>query len=184
MPSASMTRGRRWDTVLVLSTAYSTPPSGATAASSTWELCRAPEIAKPSASTTRGRQVGVSVVGGVGYATEWSHGRVIDLGGLLGSTYSEADGINDAGQAVGESEVGGVWYATEWSHGSIINLGGLPGPAGSASFARGINDRAQAVGESGNVFGVPVPESSTWAMMLLGFAGLGFAGYRRTRKAA
>ena len=29
-----------------------------------------------------------------------------------------------------------------------------------------------------------VPEPSTWAMMLLGFAGLGFAGYRKTRKAA
>ena len=32
--------------------------------------------------------------------------------------------------------------------------------------------------------GTTVPESSTWAMMLLGFAGLGFVGYRRTRKAA
>jgi hypothetical protein len=30
-------------------------------------------------------------------------------------------------------------------------------------------------------FGNAVPESSTWAMMLLGFAGLGFAGYRRAR---
>jgi cholinesterase len=28
----------------------------------------------------------------------------------------------------------------------------------------------------------PVPEPSTWAMMLLGFVGLGFAGYRGTRK--
>jgi PEP-CTERM motif len=28
-----------------------------------------------------------------------------------------------------------------------------------------------------------VPEPSTWAMMILGFAGLGFAGYRRSRKA-
>ena len=28
-----------------------------------------------------------------------------------------------------------------------------------------------------------VPEPSTWAMMLLGFAGLGFFGYRRTVKA-
>ena len=27
-----------------------------------------------------------------------------------------------------------------------------------------------------------VPESSTWAMMILGFVGLGFAGYRATRK--
>jgi hypothetical protein len=26
-----------------------------------------------------------------------------------------------------------------------------------------------------------VPEPSTWAMLLLGFAGLGFAGYRRAR---
>jgi hypothetical protein len=35
-------------------------------------------------------------------------------------------------------------------------------------------------GEPGWVLYSPtVPESSTWAMMLLGFAGLGFAGYRR-----
>jgi hypothetical protein len=27
-----------------------------------------------------------------------------------------------------------------------------------------------------------VPEPSTWAMMLIGFAGLGFAGYRRTKR--
>jgi hypothetical protein len=26
-----------------------------------------------------------------------------------------------------------------------------------------------------------IPESSTWAMLLLGFAGLGFAGYRKAR---
>jgi hypothetical protein len=26
-----------------------------------------------------------------------------------------------------------------------------------------------------------VPESSTWALMLIGFAGIGFAGYRRAR---
>lgn len=28
----------------------------------------------------------------------------------------------------------------------------------------------------------PVPEPSTWAMMLIGFAGLGFAGYKRARR--
>jgi uncharacterized membrane protein len=32
-----------------------TPPSGATAKSSTWEACQAPRLAKPSASTVRGR---------------------------------------------------------------------------------------------------------------------------------
>jgi hypothetical protein len=30
----------------------------------------------------------------------------------------------------------------------------------------------------------PVPEASTWAMMLLGFAGIGFLAYRRKPKAA
>ena len=29
-----------------------------------------------------------------------------------------------------------------------------------------------------------IPEPSTWAMMLAGFAGLGFLGFRRTRKPA
>jgi hypothetical protein len=32
--------------------------------------------------------------------------------------------------------------------------------------------------------GTVVPEPSTWAMMLLGFAGLTFAGYRQARKAS
>ena len=30
----------------------------------------------------------------------------------------------------------------------------------------------------------PVPEPSTWAMMLLGFAGVGFIAYRRKSKPA
>jgi PEP-CTERM motif len=34
-----------------------------------------------------------------------------------------------------------------------------------------------------SVSGSVVPEPSTWAMMLLGFAGLGFAGYRQAKKA-
>jgi hypothetical protein len=29
-----------------------------------------------------------------------------------------------------------------------------------------------------------VPEPSTWAMMLIGFAGLGFVGYRQRQKLA
>jgi hypothetical protein len=37
----------------------------------------------------------------------------------------------------------------------------------------------------GNVSGVSaVPEPSTWAMMILGFAGVGFMAYRRKSKPA
>jgi hypothetical protein len=32
--------------------------------------------------------------------------------------------------------------------------------------------------------GIAVPEASTWAMMLIGFAGLGYAGWRGSRKPA
>jgi hypothetical protein len=35
---------------------------------------------------------------------------------------------------------------------------------------------------SGNASASAVPETSTWAMMLLGFAGLGYAGYRRAKE--
>jgi probable HAF family extracellular repeat protein len=75
------------------------------------------------------------------FATEWSDGRVIDLGGLPGSTRSAAFGINDVGQVVGYSVVGGVPVATEWSDGRIIALGGLQGSV--SSIAYGINHSGQ-----------------------------------------
>jgi uncharacterized membrane protein len=121
-----------------------------------------------------GQIVGWSVVGGTMVATEWSGGGVINLGGLPGFTFSEAFGINNAGQIVGLSD----GFATEWSGGSVINLGGLPGS--TASEALGINDAGRAVGVSNG--SATVPEPSTWAMMLLGFAGLVFVGYRRSER--
>jgi hypothetical protein len=33
-----------------------------------------------------------------------------------------------------------------------------------------------------NFIAEQVPESQTWKMMLLGFAGIGYAGYRKTRR--
>jgi probable HAF family extracellular repeat protein len=70
---------------------------------------------------------------------------VIDLGGLPGSSLSEAVSINDSGQVVGFSVVDDVTYATEWSSGRVINLGGLPGF--TLSGAPDINNARQMVGE-------------------------------------
>jgi PEP-CTERM motif len=47
-------------------------------------------------------------------------------------------------------------------------VGGTPFPTFNAAFS---------------LNGALVPEPSTWAMLLIGFAGLGFAGYRRASKA-
>jgi hypothetical protein len=44
---------------------------------------------------------------------------------------------------------------------------------GSGAFAIG-----------GGTAGSVVPEPSTWGMMLLGFAGLGFVGFRASRRTA
>jgi hypothetical protein len=57
---------------------------------------------------------------------------------------------------------------------SVINLGSIFGPNIDLTIE---GDGVFAVG------GVAAaPETSTWAMMLLGFAGLGYAGYRRARE--
>jgi probable HAF family extracellular repeat protein len=136
-----------------------------------------------------GQIVGTSVFDGFDVATEWSGGGVIDLGSLPGSLGSVALSISNTGQIVGYSQFDpygptapGLTIATEWSGGtggSIVNLGGLTGS--NSSVAYGINDSGQAVGNS--VYSPPpTPEPSTWAMMLVGFAGLGYAGYRRTRE--
>jgi uncharacterized membrane protein len=70
---------------------------------------------------------------------------------------------------VGASFVGSTLYAAEWSGGQIINLGGLP--TSTYSVADSINDAGQVVG-----YTFASPEPSTWATMLLGFAG-----YRRAK---
>jgi hypothetical protein len=59
---------------------------------------------------------------------------------------------------------------------AVINLGSNFGP----NIDLTINGFGAFV--IGGVVPEAVPEPSTWAMMLLGFAGLGFAGYRRPRE--
>ncbi len=102
-----------------------------------------------------------------------------------GSVSSQALGINDSGEIVG------TYTLADGDIFGFLDKGGMYttiDPFGSTNVvANGINDKGVIVGfymdANGNTIGfATVPEPSTWAMMLLGFAGLGFAGYRRVRR--
>jgi hypothetical protein len=67
---------------------------------------------------------------------------------------------------------GGLWALA-------FGGGGANGSPNTLYFTDGID------GEAAGLFGAiapSVPELSTWAMMLTGFAGLGLAAFRRARK--
>ena len=103
-------------------------------------------------------------------------------GGYLGTTNAAdctADGAD--GCVVGGSKYtyngNEGWASPIFAHFEIFNV--APGNIVSISVATiptGFSDSTVAI--------TSVPEPSTWAMMLLGFAGLGFAGYRASRKSA
>jgi len=56
-------------------------------------------------------------------------------------------------------------------------------PASTARWSGRLEDPSPDYTSAGGLT-LAVPEPSTWAMMVLGFGGLGFAGYRASRKAA
>jgi len=103
-----------------------------------------------------------------------------------GSNSTQALGVNDLGEIVGDYVLGGQMFGF-LDNGGVFTTINPPGAA--SSTANGINDLGQIVGfyvnAAGSTIGfTTVPEPSTWTAMLLGFAGLGFAGYRTSRKAA
>lgn len=78
-----------------------------------------------------------------------------------GYPYLVLIGVNAIGGTSGSGLFGAAYVTDPFS---------LQLPAGvTATFASGSTE-----------FSSAVPETSTWAMLLLGFAGLGFLGYRRT----
>ncbi len=67
---------------------------------------------------------------------------------------------------------------------SVVGPQVYSGPEGAPVFAPGVFAGTDVTnGLSGSLTVTAVPEASTWAMMLIGFAGLGFAGHRTARKA-
>ena len=72
----------------------------------------------------------------------------------------------------GANTPGGLW--------AIAFGNGVTGNSNTLFFADGIN------GEANGLFGsiTAVPEPSSWALLILGFAGVGFMAYRRKSKPA
>jgi hypothetical protein len=104
---------------------------------------------------------------------------------FAGTTSTQALGVNDLGWIVGD------YTLADGDMFGFLDRGGVfttIDPFGSTAVtANGINDLGQVVGfytdANGNTIGfeTTIPEPSTWAMMLLGFAGIGFLGYRKAR---
>ena len=73
----------------------------------------------------------------------------------------------------------------ELSNGEIVDMFSNGGSSADPIYGVVVWDPTTNSGNYDNFEGLvlTVPEPSTWAMMIVGFAGLGFAGYRRSRKA-
>jgi len=83
---------------------------------------------------------------------------------------------DEDGQAVG-------WGTTIDNSGLGVSEGYNSGNATDYTFFPNNRDGGEEAFQM-EVSGVATPEPSTWAMMLVGFGGLGFAGYRASRRAA
>jgi PEP-CTERM motif len=80
----------------------------------------------------------------------------------------------------------------------VTNLAAVLGPTWTHTRAVGINQAGDIIGygtydygqygflltpaAAGPLSAAAAPEPSTWAMLTVGFAGLGFAGYRQVKK--
>jgi len=97
---------------------------------------------------------------GPGPLLNWSGGMLDVVNGeIVGGSWGAADG-----------NFGGLFFNTSALNGWIVGTGN--------TFNYGGFDGVTFTNMSA------VPEPSTWAMMILGFAGVGFLAYRRRNQAA
>jgi uncharacterized membrane protein len=139
-----------------------------------------------------------TVVGFYQHDTAGDFSAFVNIGGMItsfqvpGAMSTQALGVNDLGNIVGDYVLpNGNMLGFLDANGVFTTLSPFNS---TAVTANGINDNNQIVGffvdANDNTIGFissaisAVPEPSTWAMMLLGFCGLGFAFRQSRRKAA
>ena len=143
--------------------------------------------------------IGSFSVGGENFVTDgsWKTAYVGTEGG--GNNYPPTSWTAPTGSAFNEGSNGspppdGYWSAVLASYPNISSSAQWIWPNDNSSFPNmnpSVYDNATYYGgvcvgctvEFQKEFTSPVPEPSTWAMMLLGFAGIGWAGYHKAKKA-
>jgi hypothetical protein len=106
-------------------------------------------------------------------------------GGSVGIFGFDGDGIGTyPGSGTNPFDTSfGAYGGTDAFFTNIVgNVGTVNFIGGIAPGATGYFSLEEPVSISAPPSVVGTPEPATWAMMLLGFAGLGFAGYRASRK--
>jgi hypothetical protein len=96
----------------------------------------------------------------------------IDASSGSGDLVTIVGGGNLLGVPLGYHSDSALSDTSTYSNQSFSTLGVTPG-AYKWTWGSGVNQNFTLV--------IGTPEPSTWAMMLLGFAGLGYAGYRRSK---
>jgi probable HAF family extracellular repeat protein len=138
----------------------------------------------------------------VGYASNdgtYSHaflydGTMHDLGVVAGFVSSFGYGINASAEIVGAASNGVTSHAFLDYQGRMVDLNSLVGNLGGWTL-----ESAVAINDSGSIVGygtlnggtaneafllTPVPEPSTFVLLLLGAIGLGLYGWRRAVRRA
>jgi hypothetical protein len=154
-------------------------------------------VSNPSTTyTISGPLVGASTfTASLFSATPWTSGQLDSYLGFSASPTNPIGAFLPSAQTFQPSATGFFVYAAD------LGTQTLPSNSGASnsdlltlnkqllqgSYAVAFLDSSNATANSGAIFETgrmsSTPEPSTWAMMLLGFAGLGFAGYRKARGA-
>ena len=155
----------------------------------------------------RGQIVGAAMLdpaNTVQHAFLYSAGKMVDLGLLPGTNFSEAMGINNSGTIVGDSQ----GRLVIWQNGSILDVNNLlkDPPGFLLSYAAGINDLGQIVGftydSGGHAHGflltpsdlpapaafapipLPIPAPEPGTFVVFGVMGLAYVLRNRGRRQA